>query len=135
MAFPTVTVTPGIGQTINTLPNAGQLTAANSLPVVLASDQSAIPTTTPAGSANWPTTQVSAGTSATQLVGARAGRFGVVITNTGTTPLFVGNSGVTTATGALLPGVVGASKTIPFVGAIFGVVSSGSQIVTVEEFY
>ena len=43
MAFPTATVTPGAGLTINTLPNAGQTTAANSLPVVLASDQSAVP--------------------------------------------------------------------------------------------
>jgi len=43
MAFPTVVVTPGSGQTINTLPNAGQATMANSLPVALASDQSAIP--------------------------------------------------------------------------------------------
>ena len=43
MAFPTVTVTPGSGQTVNTLPNAGQNTMANSLGVVIASDQSAIP--------------------------------------------------------------------------------------------
>jgi hypothetical protein len=43
MPFPTVTVTPGSGQTINTLPNAGQATSANSLPVVVASDQSAVP--------------------------------------------------------------------------------------------
>ena len=39
MAFPTVVVTPGTGTTINTLPNAGQATAAESLPVVLASNQ------------------------------------------------------------------------------------------------
>lgn len=39
MAFPTVTVTPGTGQTVNTLPNAGQNTSANSLGVVIASDQ------------------------------------------------------------------------------------------------
>jgi hypothetical protein len=44
MPFPTVTVTPGSGQTINTLPNAGQATSANSLPVVVASDQSVFPT-------------------------------------------------------------------------------------------
>ena len=43
MAFPTATVTPGTGLTINTLPNAGQNTAANSLGVVLASDQPAVP--------------------------------------------------------------------------------------------
>ena len=43
MPFPTITVTPGTGTTINTLPNAGQAAAANSLPVVLASDQGAVP--------------------------------------------------------------------------------------------
>lgn len=43
MPFPTIQVTPGSGTTINTLPNAGQAASANSLPVVVASDQSAIP--------------------------------------------------------------------------------------------
>lgn len=45
MTFPTVVVKDGNGtlQTVNTLPNAGQDTMANSLPVVLASNQSAIP--------------------------------------------------------------------------------------------
>jgi hypothetical protein len=43
MAFPTVTVTQGSGLTINTIPNAGQATMANSLGVVVASDQSAFP--------------------------------------------------------------------------------------------
>ena len=45
MTFPTATVTQGSGLTINTLPNAGQATMANSLGVAIASDQSAIPTT------------------------------------------------------------------------------------------
>mgnify|MGYP005810479411 CR=1 FL=1 len=43
MPFPTLNVTPGSGVTINTLPSAGQQAMANSLPVTLASDQSAIP--------------------------------------------------------------------------------------------
>lgn len=42
MAFPTCTVTPGSGLTINTLPNAGQVSMANSLSVAIASDQSSI---------------------------------------------------------------------------------------------
>jgi hypothetical protein len=45
MAFPTATVTQGSGLTINTLPNAGQATMANSLGVAIASDQSAFPVT------------------------------------------------------------------------------------------
>lgn len=43
MAFPTATITQGSGLTINTLPNAGQGTMANSLGVAIASDQSVIP--------------------------------------------------------------------------------------------
>lgn len=43
MAFPTLNVTPGSGVTINTLPSAGQQAMANSLPVVISSDQTAIP--------------------------------------------------------------------------------------------
>lgn len=39
----TLTVTPGSGATINTLPPTGQAVSAQSLPVVVASDQSAIP--------------------------------------------------------------------------------------------
>jgi len=68
MAFPTVTVTPGVGQTINTLPNAGQLTSVNSLPVVIASDQSAVSVTAAqATAANLNATVVGTGTFATQV--------------------------------------------------------------------
>jgi hypothetical protein len=45
MPFPIATVTQGSGLTINTLPNAGQGTMANSLGVAIASDQSAVPVT------------------------------------------------------------------------------------------
>lgn len=45
MAFPTATITQGSGLTINTLPNAGQATMANSLGVTIASDQSGFPVT------------------------------------------------------------------------------------------
>ncbi len=43
MALPTLTVTSGIGTTVNTLPPGGQALGASSLPVVIASDQSAVP--------------------------------------------------------------------------------------------
>ena len=46
MAFTTVQMTSAGATTINTLPNAGQATMANCLPVAVASDQSAIPVTT-----------------------------------------------------------------------------------------
>src|SRR5437660_138343 len=49
MAFPTATITQGSGLTINTLPNAGQATMANSLPVAIASDQSSLNVTSFSG--------------------------------------------------------------------------------------
>jgi len=68
MAFPTVTVTPGVGQTINTLPNAGQATSGNSLPVVIASDQSSISVSAAQSTAaNLNATVVGTGTFATQV--------------------------------------------------------------------
>src|ERR1700730_17091644 len=51
MAFPTANVTQGSGLTINTLPNAGQATMANSLSVAIASDQSGFPVTALSSSA------------------------------------------------------------------------------------
>src|SRR5690242_11771933 len=51
MAFPTATITQGSGLTINTLPNAGQATMANSLSVAIASDQGSVPVTAFSGGA------------------------------------------------------------------------------------
>ena len=47
----TVKDSTGATQTVNTLPALGQTTGANSLPVVVASDQGAVPTTGTAGTA------------------------------------------------------------------------------------
>lgn len=68
MAFPTLSVTPGVGATINTLPAAGQDVKANSLPVVIASDQGALSVS----GTFWQTTQPVSGTfwQATQPVSA-----------------------------------------------------------------
>ena len=52
MPLPTVTVTPGTGTTINTLPNAGQALAAESLPVVLPAAQEAALKVLAAGTAD-----------------------------------------------------------------------------------
>jgi hypothetical protein len=103
MPLPTVVVTLGVGQSNNTLPNAGQTTSANSIPGVVASDQSTLPVTG-IGGGSWVATQVSVATSATLLVAANPGRQAVVVINQGVTPIFLGGSGVTTSTGALLAG-------------------------------
>ncbi|HEY7298559.1 MAG TPA: hypothetical protein VH684_11540 [Xanthobacteraceae bacterium] len=86
-------------------------------------------------SANISTAQVSVGTSATQIVSARAGRNQLVIANHGTTAVYIGGSGVATSTGILLPGTVGATITIPTSAAVYGIVASGSQTVGVLEGY
>jgi hypothetical protein len=222
MALPTLSVTPGTGATINTLPNAPALTA-NSVSVALATDQPAVlvtaaslplpsgaaqdgadgtgiaaPTggsgirgwlsgiyaklsgtiavsgtfwpatqpvslaslpalvagsaligkvsvdqTTPGstngvtevGSSNWAASQVSVSSAATSLVSARSARHAIVVTNLGTADVWLGGAGVTVSTGTLLPGVKGACKAIPATTAVYGIVASGSQVVSVEELY
>jgi hypothetical protein len=228
--FPTATVTPGSGLTVNTLPNSGQATSANSLPVVVASDQSVIPfsaaalplpagaaieagnlativteagaltetapatdtassglngrlqriaqritslialvpvslgqkamassfavvvssdqsaipisaatlplptgAATAAGSPSIATAQVTVTTGNITVCAARAGLFAVTVINHGTTDVFLGITGVTTANGAKLKGTDGASITFPTSAAIFGTVSSGTQAVSVLE--
>lgn len=53
-----------------------------------------------------------------------------LITNHGTTAVYYGAAGVTTLTGALLPGVVGASITIPTLAAIYGITAAGNAVVS-----
>lgn len=79
------------------------------------------------------TAQATVGTSATQIVAARGSRVAVTIVNSGTTDVFVGAAGVTATTGILLPGTKGASITIPTNAAIFGVVGTGTQVVSALE--
>ena len=75
--------------------------------------------------------QVLIGTTATLINAATPGTDSITIENMGTTDVYIGKSNVTTATGFLLPGSVGASITLPTTEAIYGVVGSGSQNVSV----
>jgi hypothetical protein len=77
------------------------------------------------------TAQVSVGTTPTLISAARDGTDDVTIMNFGTTQVFIGNANVTTSNGFPLPGVVGASLTIPATTAIYGIVATGSQPVAV----
>lgn len=70
---------------------------------------------------------------ATLIVSQRAGRDTVVIENHGTTNVFIGKSNVTTSTGLLLPGVVGASVAIETTEALYGIVGTGTQAVSFIE--
>lgn len=81
------------------------------------------------------TAQVSVASTATLVAAARAGRGAVIVTNLGAVAVYLGAAGVTTTTGTLLPGVVGASVTIPTSAAVYGVDATGTQAVSVAEVY
>ena len=66
---------------------------------------------------------------------SRTGRRTVTVENTGTTPVYLGGSGVTSTTGFLLPGVAGASLTMSFSGALYAVTASATAAVTFYETY
>lgn len=87
------------------------------------------------GTTQTATTQATVGTTATPVVASRAGRGLVTIVNTSTTDVYIGGAGVTTATGSLLPGTKGASLTLPSGAAFYGVVGTGTAVVTVLETY
>lgn len=86
--------------------------------------------------ANFTPAQVSVTGTATLIVAARTGRASVTILNTGATAIYLGpTSGVTTSNGMLLPGVAGASITLPYNGAVYGITTTGTQAVTEYELY
>lgn len=77
------------------------------------------------------TNQVPVLSTATLIVAQNTGRKAVVITNTSTTAIYIGNSsGVTTVNGQLLPGTVGASISIPSTSAVWGISSSSTATVS-----
>lgn len=104
--------------------NATPVSAANPLPVINGGT-----------SANVATNQVSIGTSATLIAAARPGRTMITVVNTTTTQIFLGPSGLTTGNALPLPGVVGASVTLQFSGALYGIVASGTATVGEAEVY
>jgi hypothetical protein len=98
------------------------------------------PSNQPVGAAAFATAQVSCGSTATSLVSARTGvsgtgRVSVTATNTTTTAVYIGASGVTTSTGALLPGIVGASLTLNTTAQLYCIVATGSATVSEIETY
>lgn len=91
---------------------------------------------TPNGAGSIATAQVSVATTATQIAAARTGRKAITVVNvTGAQQVYVGGAGVTTTTGVLLPAAIGASITIPFSGALFGIAVTAAQTVSVLETY
>lgn len=87
------------------------------------------------GAANLATNQITVSSSvATLLLAANATRRAVLVTNNDSTiNLFVGQAGVTTSTGHKL--APGATISIPYVGATYGIAASGSPTASASEVY
>lgn len=86
------------------------------------------------GAANWDTGQVTVTSTATQIVAEQTTRRSVVIEQLGSTDVYVGpTSAVTTGDGFLLVGTKGGQFTVPWTGAVYGIVAAGSQAVAYSE--
>jgi hypothetical protein len=109
--------------------------------VVTLSPNSVAQATAAVGTAALATNQVSVTSAGVTIVAARTGVVGtgrktVCVTNvTGTAPIYIGNTGVSTSTGQYIPGTAGASICLDTQVGIFGIVSSTSQTVSYTETY
>ena len=105
------------------------------IPVYASLGSAVIPVSqTLAGAANEANGQVSVTNAATKIVDIRSTRRSVVIINlSSSVTVYLGPSGVTTSTGLAIP--AGQSVSIPFTGAIYGIVASGSLTVSYMEIY
>lgn len=81
------------------------------------------------------TNQVTVAATATLIAPARATRNAITVTNLSTVDIYLGVSGVTAATGTLLLGAKGSSVTFPTVQAVYGISSTGSNLVSYLETY
>lgn len=118
------------------LGNVVDVSVANPLPVQ--STTSATPAAPNSvidrGSASFATAQVTVGTTNTQIAAARTGRRAITIENLGTGAFYVGVTGVTVANGYLVPGVLGATVTIPTQAAVFGIAAAAQAVSVLETF-
>jgi len=85
--------------------------------------------------ANLITSQVSVTGSVALIYTPQASSIGVMITNLGSTDVWIGGSGVTPSTGQLLPGVRGAAISLPTIAPIYAVTGGASQSVCITEIY
>lgn len=80
------------------------------------------------------TGQVSVGTSSTLIAAARTGRQAITVVSTTALVFYVGNTGVTTATGQYVAAAAGASITINTSAAIYGVAAAPVTVSYMEAF-
>lgn len=88
-----------------------------------------------AGGTELAASQVTVGTSPTLLVARRSPRGSVTVINLGTVDVWLGGSGVTATTGILLAGVKGQTVTLSTSAAVYAVVGTGTQAVSVAEVF
>lgn len=86
------------------------------------------------GGGSLATGQVSAGTTSTQIVAARAGRQRVTVSVGAANACAFGNSGVTPTTGFALQPVAGATVTLETTAALFAACSAATTVSFVEQF-
>lgn len=87
------------------------------------------------GATNFTTGQVALSSAGVLISTANSTRTSITIVNLNTTDIYIGAIGVTTSTGQLLLGTKGAAITLEVVGAIYGVVATGTPLVSYEEEY
>lgn len=85
------------------------------------------------GSTDLATSQVTIAATATSILAAAGQtRRKVTLVNHGTTAVYIGNSSsVSTTTGVLLNGAAGATLTLEYSGALYGIVAAGTQAISV----
>lgn len=76
--------------------------------------------------------QVSVGVTATSIKGATAGRAALLVTNAGSTTVFLGDASVTILTG--FPLAAGSTVGVPQTSALFGIVAASTATVGFMEF-
>lgn len=92
--------------------------------------------TTTEGASNGAGAQVAVTTTATLIAAARVGRKSILLQNLGATDVWIGFSNAVAATnGLLLPAGRGQGLALDGGAAIYGVVASGAQTISVAEFY
>ena len=79
---------------------------------------------------NFATGQVTVADTATLIAPQNNGRTSVLITNQGTTDVYLGGPNVSTSTGQLLPGTKGASVSVPSTAPGYGIVASSTNVVS-----
>lgn len=80
----------------------------------------------------WSISRVTVGTSQTQIGTGSNTRWKLVITNIGANTIYVGKTGVTTATGIPVP--INTSREIMYAGTIYAIVAAATEPAAVENY-